>query len=537
MSAGLHSRDSGPTERRPWWIGILVVVLLLVGIVAWRNLAGADEEAGCEGATSHARLVASPDIAPALKEIASSLEDERNCVSIRVDAVPSDEVLNLLSTGSDDQPDLWVPDSDVWARQLAEDGIAVDTIVPAIATSPVVLVGGPAADAPTSWLTAASSGMVAMQNPLDSTPSALALVALRAEQSDSGATDSELETGLVSAAQHYGQQSTDKSVDNALSAITASSKRFVPVTEQQFLRERTKRRSLQAMVPETGTLMQKYPLLGIPGRAQEANAAAAQFVDYLQRPQGDVSLAASGFRPADGSPFQEGRGVGEVATLKAPEASMIEKDLRAWQVLAVPSSLLVVLDASGSMDFDTGSGTRMELAADAAGRALEAFPGSARIGLWLFSIDLGGRGVDHQVMSPLRRLDAKTKAGTQRQELGAMIKKALTLTEGGTGLYDTTLAAYRNAVKNYDDDYFNSVVLMTDGANEDPGSIELDELLSTLRAESDPSKPVRVIAIGISKDADMKSLEKIADATNGQAFSARDPRQILQVMAQALLAR
>ena len=48
------------------------------------------------------------------------------------------------------------------------------------------------------------------------------------------------------------------------------------------------------------------------------------------------------------------------------------------------------------------------------------------------------------------------------------------LTGGGTGLYDTALAAYRTALRNYDPHYSNAVVLMTDGRNEDPGSISLD---------------------------------------------------------------
>ena len=37
------------------------------------------------------------------------------------------------------------------------------------------------------------------------------------------------------------------------------------------------------------------------------------------------------------------------------------------QTLAVPSAILAVVDASGSMDFDAGTGTRMDLLADAAG--------------------------------------------------------------------------------------------------------------------------------------------------------------------------
>src|SRR3546814_13246184 len=65
---------------------------------------------------------------------------------------------------------------------------------------------------------------------------------------------------------------------------------------------------------------------------------------------------------------------------------------------------------------------------------------------------------------------------------------------GGTGLYDTTLAAFRSAQKDYDPDYFNAVVLLSDGANDDPGSMRQADLLKALRDEADPERPVRIIA-------------------------------------------
>ena len=63
----------------------------------------------------------------------------------------------------------------------------------------------------------------------------------------------------------------------------------------------------------------------------------------------------------------------------------------------------------------------------------------------------------------------------------------LQLTTGGTGLYDTTLAAYRQPLRDYNPDYYNSVILLTDGADDDPGSVSLTELLKELRSLKDPS--------------------------------------------------
>lgn len=536
MSAGLHTRTAEARDRRPLLIGLVVLALLIAAVVAWRAVAGSDE-ADCDG-NAVATVAAAPDIAPVLEKMSDSMTEEGRCAELEIEAAPSEEVLNHLSTRPPDAPDLWIPDSQVWGRQLAKNGLTPDTISPAIVTSPVVLVGGPAADTPGSWLDAVSSGQVAMQKPTESTASALALVGPRAERKKTNANDEQLSSGLVTAAQHYGQNSANQSVEEVLSSIPANSKRLVPVTEQQYLSAARNNRDLTVTVPETGTLLQKYPLLAIPGRTEESNQALGELFDFLQRPQGDAMLAEHDFRPGDGSPLPGDLGVGEVTTLEPPPSKVVEEDLRKWQVLAVPSSMLVVVDASGSMDFQTGDGTRMELAADASTRALAAFPNSTRIGLWLFNVNLGGDGVDHRVMAPLRPLDAKTKDGSsQRQRLSGLVNRAFELTGGGTGLYDTTLAAYRAALEKYDDNYFNSVVLMTDGANDDPGSISLKQLLTSLRGESDPTKPVRIVAIGISEDADMNALNRIADATGGQAFAAKDPRDILDVMAEALLAR
>jgi hypothetical protein len=220
-----------------------------------------------------------------------------------------------------------------------------------------------------------------------------------------------------------------------------------------------------------------------------------------------------------------------------PEDQQVVEGERLWQVLTVPSSILAVVDASGSMDFETGAGTRMEVAVDAARTALGVFPDQARVGLWLFSIDQGGPGTDYRELEPLRRLDAQVGDASQRQALDAAISGAVDETEGGTGLYDTTLAAYREAVKRFDEGYFNSVVIISDGANDDPGSLELPGLLRALEKERDPGRPVRIIAIGISQDADMASLKKIAVATHGAAYAAEDPRDILTVMSEALLGR
>ena len=81
------------------------------------------------------------------------------------------------------------------------------------------------------------------------------------------------------------------------------------------------------------------------------------------------------------------------------------------------------------------------------------------------------------------------------------------------------------------------MVLLTDGRNEDPGSLALPQLLHTLRAERDPARPVAVIAIGVGPDADAEALGRIVAATGGRSYSARNPAATGKVFESALLSR
>jgi Mg-chelatase subunit ChlD len=159
------------------------------------------------------------------------------------------------------------------------------------------------------------------------------------------------------------------------------------------------------------------------------------------------------------------------------------------------------------------------------------------VGLWVFSIDKGGPGQDWQELEPIHRLDELRFGRTQRFALRDRAQQMPSLTDGGTGLYDTALAAYREAVREYRPHYSNAVVLMTDGRNDDPDSIGLEELLQRLEELRDPARPVRMVGIAISQDADLQALERMARVTGGDAYLAAEPQDILGVFAQAVLSR
>lgn len=54
------------------------------------------------------------------------------------------------------------------------------------------------------------------------------------------------------------------------------------------------------------------------------------------------------------------------------------------------------------------------------------------------------------------------------------------------------------------------MVIITDGSNEDPNGISLEQLLATLKKEQDPARPVVLITLGITEDADATVLKQIS---------------------------
>ena len=138
----------------------------------------------------------------------------------------------------------------------------------------------------------------------------------------------------------------------------------------------------------------------------------------------------------------------------------------------------------------------------------------------------------------LDRLDAPAgDAGTHGDVVSAEADKLPGRVRGGTGVMDTTLAAYKYAQEKWDPAWFNSVVIMTDGASDDSSSLSLNSLVEQLKSIRDPAKPVKVIIIGISQDSATGELEQIAAATGGQSYLVNNPNEILGVLAQALLNR
>lgn len=512
---------------------VMAAVVLVTGLAVgagatWLALSRGDDSTAASDGCAEFRSV---DVAVAPEMygvvVAALADVTPDCVQVDPASRPGIAVAQGVSMGGD-LPDIWIPEAHVLTTEAYLGQAArPKLLVGSLARTPVLLVGGARARQWPSWGDAEASGLVSTPDPESSLAGALALTAPGVEARAIGRSRAEARQMLVPFAQAEGARRVDGQDEGVRPAMfPRTSPRLVVTTEQDFSSVEG-RADLRDLTPVVGSPALDFPLT-LSREAPEGSRALARALGaYLTGEEGQALIAAEGLRRP-----QDSRGA-----LPAPSAKAIGEAVLSWRSLSVPSAMLAVVDASGSMDFDAGTGSRMDLLADAARIGLGFLPDHARVGLWVFSIDKGGPGQDWRELEPIRRLDDLRFGRTQRYALREWAAEMPGLTDGGTGLYDTALAAYREAQRSYRPHYSNAVVLMTDGQNEDPGSISLETLLQRLQALRDPDKPVRIVGIAISGDADLAALRQMAAVTGGEAYLAAEPEDILGVFAQAVLSR
>lgn len=536
-----NRRDSGKSKT-PLIIG--VVLALVAALVAFFLLNGDDEgENSANCVTDEVSLAVAPAMKDLLGKAVKDVEAEEECITFKVSEGTVKDVVAILNDPDGKMPDLWVPDSPTWQGQLTAAGWSGTPIVDVIAQTPVGLVSGPAAKPPASWTESLESGRLAMADPSAEGASALALLAPFAEMKQTGKDATQLKEMAVPLAQAFGERTVDgEDTSTDLSTISATSTQLVPVTEQAFLKARRGNDQLTLVAPKSGVPMMQFPIIDVNkgsgdliggARSDHGARAGRALAHWFSSSEGQEAVVEAEFRPA-GARELEGVGMGQSKVLPRVPPKVTDEALRNWRVTSVPSSLLAVMDLSASMRNPIGDTTRIKMATDAAYVALDVLPDHARVGSWGFSKKRGKGGRSWQEMMPLTRLDEDVNGTPFRELLRADTLKLPSRVRGGTGVLDTLLAAYTSAQEQWDPAYFNAVVVFTDGASDDTSNLTIERLLENLRTARDPSRPVKVVIIGISEDADTPEMQQIADATGGQYFLVTKPDDILGVLYSAL---
>jgi ABC-type molybdate transport system substrate-binding protein len=487
-------------------------VLLVLSIVAWIGGDAVIDRLNATRCTDPATVLitAAPAVAPALSDAAEGLDAGGDCYRVEIKAEPARETMTRLVDGGQ-SPSVWVPESTMWLRQARDSGAwRVPESGISVAQSPVVLaVKDPAKGKNWRELIGPGTRAVAgIADPAKDPASLSALLALRGFVSGEKDPAAATVAAIRPVSADYAEQADD---------LFKRPLDVFPTSEQALERHNSTPGAvrLTAVAAENPVPPLDFPYVVLPDAGEAQRAGAEKF---LARLRSGTSLDRFGLR----APDDRAAGL---------DQGYVDETLRYWAGLTLTARVLGVLDVSGSMNQivpRTGT-TRMALAVAAAERGLGMFKPGTQIGLWKFSTRLDGNK-DYKEIIPFASVKDHLASGKAVKEVRATRATA----NGATGLYDTTLAAYQEARKNWELGRINIVAIMTDGRNEDPDSIPQRQLLEELGKLQDKRRPLPIIAIGMGPDVDVDELTRIADATGGRAFTTVDPAGISDIFAQAL---
>lgn len=562
--SGRHqlSRPSAGLKRAALPLGALLGVLVAAGatVVALRVW---DPTGGCAGELP-LYVTGAPAVEPVLKAAADEYHQGKpafagKCVKVEVrpqnSAETATEITGPAMPGQR-LPALWVPDSGLWAqrgKQQAQASAAPSPVAgiepgQSLASSPLVVVAGPGTSeklgGAVSWKRVVEGNVAtAVGDPAGTTEGLATLMLIR---SLLGNPDGTPRPELVAALLRVGRNTMPLVRDgfDKLNSDPDGAPAF-SATEQSVIAHN--RRGLPgratAFYPEEGTISFDYPLTRVRSKDEpEGTAQAAEdFGRFLREEATGKRFRDAGFRDPGGRGDQawadSGVSTNPPVLLPLPTPDQAAEVLRTYSAVTLDARMLAVIDVSGSMSAKAGNGqSRIELARDAAGTALGLLPDTTHIGLWAFSTDHAPNRHWTELV-PLGPLGEPMNGGNRRSTLAGAAAALPGKVKGNTALYDTLLAAVRTVRKDFDAKRVNSVVLITDGANDNRSGLDLGALLQTLTAETDPAAPVPVIGIGLGPDADLNALQQVAKVTGGKAYSAREATDVRGVLMDALIQR
>ncbi|HSI94071.1 MAG TPA: VWA domain-containing protein [Jiangellaceae bacterium] len=514
-------------RRRPGWmlvaaLGSAALAVSATSVAVLRD-GGSGADPGPDGAGTMVvnwcttlRVVTATSFEPVLTDLAAHLNAGKDCVRLEVttaDGRGAEEVVAEVDAH------VWIPDDTAWAGITRT--LDLDPELPGsgtvVATSPVFMVtDGATADR----LNQAGGGWLELADLLTTASDARLVVRDPADWADGLVA-----VGAVGEAVWL-EEGMDASAEALMTAFPATrtvSDHAVPVDvgdiglipEYALLTALAHDEEAAAAIGEATllagddhTAMLRYSWLPMAstGADPDVTVAMDRLFAVLTGDESADARAAAGLRgpdaePLDASPIE--LPLLDAAPFGVLGTHQVEHVFATWYAEDRRSDMLLVIDISGSMAAPAeGSDTpRIDLVREGVLSLADLLPDDSALALWQFGAQLEPPR-DYVELLPRAELDE-----THRQALGDAAESLVAISTG-TGLYDTTLAAYRNGLDGYRDGVPNYVIVFTDGRNEDrPGSITVQQLADELSAARDPERPVQLTIIALGDDTDVEALE------------------------------
>ncbi|MFC4069843.1 substrate-binding domain-containing protein [Actinoplanes subglobosus] len=565
--------SEGSLRSRPeFWPVTMLSITLIAVLAGWSGFTYVDRtrsDPPCSQRTT-LRVAAAPSIAPPIREIASRLTARDECLDLVVEERESAEVLRAVARTAPDSavtasgsapaspaggksasasagvpvdpiaqtPDVWVPESTLWlrrARAASAFGVPAEGI--SVATSPVVV----ALDQGTAERLAARKQLawpklvgaaklpvpVALPDPATSPLGFGALVGIR----NIAKNDAPGTAAIMRRLSPYTVSTAGEAAPDPVGP--GKDETAVVSTEQQVLFAADGGKKQVAVYPGTAVPGPDYPFAVITAE-DEPREYAAELLRALLAGNGAAVINGHGLRTPSGT-----APAGIVSATKvrtgtyAPAALPAETDaetlLNAWGGVHISARMLAVFDISGSMAavVPGSSETRMQATVKAAQDGVKLLLPTTELGIWEFSTDLDGKR-DYREVVPVGPI------GPRREELIRKVGRMEVNPNGHTGLYDTALAAYRDATRNWTPGRINMVLILTDGTDDNASGMKRGELLRELGELVDRKRPLPILFIGVGPEIDAGELNQIAKATGGQVALTEKPSGIRQIFYTAL---
>ncbi|MEV4811532.1 substrate-binding domain-containing protein [Micromonospora avicenniae] len=500
------------------------------------------------------------------------------CIAVNVSASESVDVAAVVAgkhgavlagvgqaSGTAVAPDVWIPDSSTWLVRLKKEATAfAPTNGASIARSPVVVAMPQPIASRLDWPNAKLKWTDLLKQVTSSKPLSTGIV----EPTRDAAGLSGLMSLTAAAGGASGDQQTTVGALRALAtgrsalrndllerfpkstdpAAIASGLGAAALSEEDVIAyNKTKPPvPLAALYLEPAPAPLDYPFAVLPGIEPDKAAAARVLFELLTTANFRDRLAAQGLRAPDGNfgaGFEAPEGApGPAESPAVPsgggtaagglDGDSIDRVVSSWSIATQTGRMLAVIDVSGSMKAAVPAAnnrSREEVTVEAARRGLGLFDDSWSIGLWTFSTNLVGSR-DYKELVGIAPLSGN------RGKLESALSN-IRPSSGDTGLYDTILAAYKTVQGDWQAGRVNSVVLFTDGKNDDKSGISQAKLLAELKRLADPERPVQVILIGIGDGVSKAELDSITKQTGGGSFVAKNPTEIGGIFLKAIALR
>ena len=426
---------------------------------------------------------------------------------------------------------LWIPDSSAFFPTTPETNrftVHTDSLA---TTSPVIVAPEHTRDF-TTWTDVIADNSVQMGNPSQDGAAHAATRSAAAEVQNNTVSEQQLRRAMIS--RTVSGTSTQEAVDEAeLLENSVNQGRRVVVSEKSYLdfvRTHPRGDEVRALVPDSGAWLLDYPLL-VPSEAANRNATIAQAAEeiaaFLESDRGREVLSEHRVRGVEGRRLPDSRSAPISHRLFVEDESDWQRLMTTWTRQTSAHNALYVLDASRSMGRENPQAERSfwQTAVDSTVIRSQFIPTRDSIGLWT-SFATEGSDPSHQELVPIRRMDEYVDDSPHRQRVQDALARAELHEDAESGLYSTTLDAFRAVQQNYREGAVNSVVIISDDSQDRGDTEKLNDLVRTLKQEQDREKPVYIVTIAISGGDPPQDLKEISEATGGTSHAGASLQDI-----------